>query len=138
MGGKSVSSAHLGIRSPWCALPVFLRGSFFDVGCVNMAALSPPPDERARKILQVIFQRLSSTGQSTVAQQLSVSEATVSRMKEDMPRFAGMLSALGLKVVPVEMKCYDEATLGSILQLAQQRMAQLQTPQQLAQDWDPE
>lgn len=55
-----------------------------------------------------------------------------------MPRFAGMLSALGLKVVPVEMKCYDEATLGSILQLAQQRMAQLQTPQQLAQDWDPE
>ncbi len=103
-----------------------------------MAALSPPPDERARKILQVLFQRLSSVGQSTVATQLSVSEATVSRMKEDMPRFAGMLSALGLKVVPVEMKCYDEATLESILRLAQQRMAQLQTPQQLAQDWGDE
>lgn len=103
-----------------------------------MAALSPPPDERTRKIVQVIFQRLSSVGQVAVAEQLSVSEATVSRMKDDVPRFAGMLSRLGLKVVPVEMKCYDENTLASILQLAQQRMAQLQTPSQLAQDWDQE
>jgi hypothetical protein len=101
-----------------------------------MAALSPPPDERARKIVKLIFQRLSSAGQNTVAQGLGVSEATVSRMKEEAPRFAAMFSLLGLKVVPAEMKCYDEATLASILQLAQQRMAQLQTPQQLANDFD--
>jgi hypothetical protein len=102
----------------------------------DMAALLPMADETARKIVQVIFQRLSSVGQVAVAEHLSVSEATVSRMKEDMPRFAGMLSKLGLKVVPVEMRCYDEKTLASILMLAQQRMAQLQTPSQLAQDWD--
>jgi hypothetical protein len=53
-----------------------------------------------------------------------------------MPQFAGMLSKLGLKVVPVEMRCYDEKTLASILQLAQQRMAQIQSPQSLA--WDEE
>lgn len=104
-----------------------------------MAALSPPPDERARKIVQLVFQRLSSVGQVAVAEQLSVSEATVSRMKENFPQVAGMLSKLGLKVVPAEMKCYDERTLASILMLAQQRMAQLQTPSQLAQDFeDPE
>lgn len=89
--------------------------------------------------MKTIFQALSSVGQNTVAQGLGVSEATVSRMKEGAPQFAAMLALLGLKVVPVAMKCYDEATLGSILQLAQQRMAQLQTPQQLAQDFeDPE
>ena len=101
-----------------------------------MAALNPVPDETARKIVKEIFHRLSSVGQVAVAESLSVSEATVSRMKEQVPQFAGMLSKLGLKVVPVEMRCYDEKTLGSILMLAQQRMAQLQTPQQLAQDWD--
>lgn len=101
-----------------------------------MAALNPVPDETARKIVKEIFQRLSSMGQVHVAEAIGASEATVSRMKEQVPQFAGMLSKLGLKVVPVEMRCYDEKTLASILQLAQQRMAQLQTPQQLA--WDDE
>jgi hypothetical protein len=103
-----------------------------------MAALSPTPDESARKIVQSIFHRLASVGQVAVAEAIGVSESTVSRMKEDVPRFAGMLSKLGLKVVPAEMKCYDEKTLASILQLAQQRMAQLQSPSQLAQDWEQE
>lgn len=101
-----------------------------------MAALSAPGGETARKIVGLIFQRLSSVGQNTVADALGVSEATVSRMKETAPQFAGMLVFLGLKVVPAAMHCYDEKTLGSIMVLAQQRMAQLQTPQQLAQDWD--
>lgn len=104
-----------------------------------MAALSPPPDERTRKIVKTIFQALSSSGQNTVAQALGISEATVSRMKEGTPQYAAMLSMLGLKVVPVAMKCYDEATLASILHLAQERMAQLKSPLQLAQDFeDPE
>ena len=103
-----------------------------------MAAVNPVPDETARKIVKAIFQRLSSVGQNTVADALSTSESTVSRLKGDVPQFAAMLGRLGLKVVPVEMQCYDEKTLASILELARQRMAQLQTPQQLAQDWDHE
>lgn len=101
-----------------------------------MAALSPPPDENARKIVALIFQRLPEVGQNEVAKALGTSDSTVSRLKGDVPMFAGMLAKLGLKVVPAEMKCYDEKTIGSILTLAQQRMAQLQTPSQLAQDWD--
>jgi hypothetical protein len=100
------------------------------------SALSLPADETARKIVSLIFQRLSSVGQVAVAESLSVSEASVSRLKEQVPQLAGMLARLGLKVVPIEVRCYDERTLGSILELAKQRMAQIETPQQLAQDWD--
>lgn len=103
-----------------------------------MAALNPVPDEISRKIVKEIFHRLSSAGQAHVAEALSVSEATISRMKEQVPQFAGMLSKLGLKVVPAEMRCYDERTLGAILELARQRMEQIKSPQALAQDWDPE
>lgn len=103
-----------------------------------MAALSPPTDENARKIAQTIFQALSRVGQNHVAQALGVSDATISRMKDDLPRAAGMLSILGLKVVPSTMKCYEEKTLAAVLELAHQRMAQLSSVQQLQQDWDAE
>lgn len=101
-----------------------------------MAAVNPVPDESARKIVKAIFQRLSSVGQNTVAEALSTSESTVSRLKGDVPQFAAMLSKLGLKVVPAEMHCYDEKTIGALMELARQRMEQLKSPQQLAQDWD--
>lgn len=101
-----------------------------------MAAVNPVPDESARKIVKAIFQRLSSMGQNTVAEALSTSESTVSRLKADVPQFAAMLAKLGLKVVPAEMHCYDEKTIGALMELARQRMEQLKTPQQLAQDWD--
>lgn len=101
-----------------------------------MAASHIPCDETARKIVRSIFQRLASVGQTEVATTLSVSESTVSRLKEQVPQFAGMLSKLGLKVVPVEMQCYDEKTLSSILELAKQRMAQIENTRQLAQDWE--
>lgn len=96
-----------------------------------MAALSSIPDDSSRKTVSLIFQRLASAGQVTVAQALGVSEATVSRMKEEVPRLSAMLSVLELKVVPADMRCYDEKTLTAVLELARQRMAQIQTPQQL-------
>jgi ABC-type sugar transport system ATPase subunit len=101
-----------------------------------MAAVNPIPDETARKIVRLIFQRLSSVGQNTVAEALATSESTVSRLKESTPQFAAMLAKLGLKVVPAEVQCYDPKTLAAILELAKQRMSQIQNPQQLAQDWD--
>jgi hypothetical protein len=103
-----------------------------------MAAVSPTPPENARKIAATIFQALSRVGQNEVATTLGISDSSVSRLKEQVPQFAGMLARLGLKVVPQEMRCYDERTLASILELARQRMDQLKSPQQLAQDWDAE
>ncbi len=104
-----------------------------------MAAVSPTPPENARKIASTIFQALSRTGQNQVAQALGTSDSSVSRLKDQVPQIAGMLDCLGLKVVPREMRCYDERTLSSILELARQRMDQLKSAQHLAQDWeDPE
>ncbi len=102
-----------------------------------MAALSPTPDENARKIASAIFQGLSRVGQNQAAQALGVSDSTITRMKDDVPKWAGLLSALGLKVVPTSMRCYEEKTLSAILELAHQRMEQIKTPSQLAWD-DPE
>lgn len=101
-----------------------------------MATVSPELPETARKIVSAIFQRLSSVGQVEVAKALDTSESSVSRLKDLTPQFAAMLARCGLKVVPAEMHCYDEPTIASILELARQRMAQLQSPRQLAQDWE--
>lgn len=101
-----------------------------------MAAVSPPPPENARKIASTIFQALAKVGQNEVAAALGTSDSSVSRLKENIPQFAGMLARLGLKVVPAEMRCYDERTLSALLELARQRMAQIHNPQQLAQDWE--
>lgn len=62
----------------------------------------------ARKSQSQILQRLSSVGQKPVADALSVSEATISRMKgEGLESFTALLGALGLKVVPADNKCYS-------------------------------
>ena len=61
----------------------------------------------------------------------------MSRMKDtEIPELAAMLDALGLKVVPRELKCYDEKTMAALLQLAKERMNQCSTTQQL--EWDDE
>ena len=77
------------------------------------------PGERARKNFSAIYQRLSSVGQVNVAKALDISEPTMSRLAEQSERIARMLEALGLKVVPVEMKCYDPKVIQAILTLAQ-------------------
>lgn len=62
----------------------------------------------ARKSQTQILQRLATVGQKPVADALSVSEATVSRMKgEGVETFTGLLAALSLKVVPADHKCYS-------------------------------
>jgi type II secretory pathway component PulJ len=102
-----------------------------------MPTLSATPSETARKIGSNLLQRLASIGQATVATRLQVSESTVSRMKEkdaEIQRAAALLEALDMKAVPREMRCYDEKSLAAILELAKQRMAQIDQPSQLS--WD--
>lgn len=100
-----------------------------------MAAVLPLPDERARKNLQAIFQRLSLVGQTNLANALSVSESTISRWKaEQAEQCAKALGALGLKVVPVDMRCFDPKQIDAILQLAKSHLADIEHTDQLA--WD--
>lgn len=92
----------------------------------------PDRDERARKIESTILQSLSRHGQAHVAQDIGVSESTVSRWKaEQLTMVAGLLASLNLKVVPIEMKCYQPESIAALMQLAKERVAQLETPEQL-------
>lgn len=80
------------------------------------------PDERARKTVQVVLQRLSGGNQVAIATALGLSESTISRHKnEHLELFAKILAHAGLKVVPVEACVVDErrlAALGELLAAA--------------------
>ena len=95
-------------------------------------------DERARKNASVILQRLASAGQVNVAKALNVSEATISRKKDgEIEEIAKFLAVLGLKAVPIEMRCYNAADIDPLLQLAKRHLQQITHASQLAFD-DPE
>ena len=98
--------------------------------------------ERAKKNLTAINKAMSSCGQACVARAMGVNEGTVSKMKDTsqgeikitFESLAKGLAEMNLKCVPVEMKCYDSATIDSMFNLAKQRMDQLHTSDQLI--WD--
>lgn len=74
-----------------------------------MAELSTTPAERARKAVQLVLQRLKEPGTAVAAAAaMGVSEATISRLKNDhMEQVLTLLAHLGLKVVPFTFKCVD-------------------------------
>ena len=66
---------------------------------------------------------------------MGVSESTVSRFKsEQLEQLCLLLSCAGLKVVPVEMKCFAEAKVQALLTLARDHLAAIERPDQLV--WD--
>lgn len=89
-------------------------------------AANPPA---ARKMLALIFQRLTSAGGSHVAEALGVSEATISRMKnEQADPFTAFLAVLKLKVVPAEHQCYPAEYIEHLRYFARVGMTQQQPP----------
>jgi hypothetical protein len=74
-----------------------------------MAAVSSPPDERTRKAMQVVLQRLQEPGTALAAAlAMGTSESTISRIKtERMEEVLRLLAHLGLKVVPADYKCVN-------------------------------
>ncbi len=83
----------------------------------------------SRKSQTLILQRLAAVGQSHVGQAIGKSESWVSRWKsEDSETCADLLSALGLKVVPAQYKCYDQAHIEHLHYFARIGLAQQPTP----------
>ncbi len=102
---------------------------------MSTTKLSPEQDARARKNYQQLMQKLASVGNLAVAEAIGVDESTISRMKpEKFQEFARILAVLDLKIVPNEMKCFDEKEIGAILQLARSRMVEIESVDQL--EWD--
>lgn len=76
---------------------------------------------RARNNQQMMLNKLASTGQSPVSKALGVHESTISRMKEQegaIAQIAMLCAIVGLKVVPIEMRCFDPKDIDTILHQA--------------------
>lgn len=88
-----------------------------------MSASSATADERARKAISLVLQRLAPDGtQRNIAQVWGVSESSVSRTKEHLEQVMRLVAQLGLKVVPAEMKCYSPRELDAMFVLAKANM----------------
>jgi len=100
-----------------------------------MAPLSSAAAERSRKFHSLILQKVSQIGQNNIARDLSISESTISRfVSSDIEKLCAVLSVLGLKVVPVEMKCYEPRKIAILMELACDHLNQLETVEQLSFD----
>lgn len=82
-----------------------------------MPALSPDQVARARKNFAAILRAIAATGQEPVGAAISKDGSTISKMSTDgrLEDFAAILAACGLKVVAVELRCYDPKTIDTLL-----------------------
>ena len=93
---------------------------------------------RARKNEQIVLRRLADSGLEPVATALKVDKSTISRLKDAaISQVAGTMAVLGLKVVPVEFKCYRAEDIEPLLKLAQQHMRRVTSVHDFAEE-DPE
>lgn len=75
--------------------------------------------DRARKNHTAMLKALCTAGQSAVAGAIGVHESTVSRWKDgELEKLSMFLSAVGLKVVPVNMHCYPPDEIEALKVLA--------------------
>jgi len=97
-----------------------------------MSASLPSPVESTRKTVKCVLQALSGKPASSIALAMGVSEATISRLKnEHLESFATLLAHLGLKVVPVEARCFDPRYIEALQTLAEAELARQKNPPQL-------
>lgn len=97
--------------------------------------LSQEQTVRARKNMAVLMQRLASVGNGPVALAVGCDEATISRMKpEKFQQFAEILSVLDLKIVPSEMRCFNERDIEMFIHGSKRWMEHIQGVDQLQED----
>lgn len=99
----------------------------------DMDQSSDSPDARARRIAATICKALGQPGKGVaVAAATGVSDSTISRLKTDhLDTFSKVLAHLGLKVVPIEMKCYEPDQIAAVFTMAKAYMKTIDTPEKL-------
>lgn len=117
-----------------CLLLTWKTNRVNDFGKI-MAELFPDVAERSRKNESIILRRLASVGQAVVATGLGLHESSVSRMKDgELERLSRLLAILGLKAVPIEMRCYPENEINAIFTLARQSLERAHSAADLFED----
>lgn len=84
--------------------------------------------------MALAMQRAARIGQNDVGLAIGLDGSAVSRHmsdEKDMTRSLAILAALGLKVVPAEMKCFPPKKMQMILDLARDHLNQIQDVEQL-------
>lgn len=85
-----------------------------------MAQVSQRQRETARKGLQFLLQALSSLGGAQAAEALGVSEATLSRIKnEDLERVVLLIAILDGKIAPSIAQCRSPREWSAMVYLAE-------------------
>ncbi|MBO3274148.1 CII family transcriptional regulator [Pseudomonas schmalbachii] len=99
--------------------------------------LNPEQTARANRNNALIMRRLASVGNAPVALAVGCDESTISRMKcEKFLEFARILAVLDLKVVPIDMRCFNERDIETILHQARRWMEHVQHIDQLSDQLD--
>ena len=99
---------------------------------VSVMAVSPDLDEIARKNSTALRQGLARTSQAQVAAITGQSESAISRFKDlQLEQYAAVLAAVGLKCVPVSMRCVDMKRMEALLVLARAHLEQTKTAEEL-------
>jgi hypothetical protein len=102
---------------------------------MGTTSLSQEQTVRARKNYSVLMQRLATVGGAPVALAVGCDEATISRMKpERFQQFSEILAFLDLKIVPTDMRCFNERDIGAIFHQAKRWMEYIQNVDQLEED----
>ncbi|MDI2595001.1 CII family transcriptional regulator [Pseudomonas sp. 681] len=102
---------------------------------MSTTQLSQEEVVRARKNYAVLMQRLASVGNGPVALAVGCDEATISRMKpEKFEQLSQILAVLNLKIVPGEMRCFNERDIEMFIHGSKRWMEHIQGVDQLEED----
>ncbi|HEY1283015.1 MAG TPA: hypothetical protein VGE96_00920 [Steroidobacteraceae bacterium] len=69
----------------------------------------PQPDARARKTAVLLRNQIRRVGQNRIAEACGVDEATVSRMVQNVERWAILMTVCEMKAVPAVYRCVPPA-----------------------------
>jgi len=85
-----------------------------------LAEVSADRSTRTHKTMSLVLKRAQTTANRRIAADLDIEESTLSRWRDDhLPRAVEYLLAIGCKVVPAELKCYDESYIALLNYFAQ-------------------
>jgi hypothetical protein len=102
---------------------------------MSTSQLSQEQVVRSRKNYHFIVQKLASVGNAPVAVAVGCDEATISRMKpEKFEQFAQILAVLDLKIVPAEMRCFNERDIEMLIHASKRWMEHIHGVDQLQEE----
>lgn len=94
-----------------------------------MSKLSPEQAAWSRNMQSQILQGIDRETQGVVADCMNVDTSTITRWKEKDGRIASvcdLMAVLGLKVVPMDMQCYNPAKVEILWALAKDNLTRSQ------------